>query len=117
LTPIVANWTLLVSTFACLSRNNSSAWSALPSAETPTVLPARSLMAWMSLAAFGAVTSANNGSRPVAAAEHAAKRVENVATGGFDRARGQIGITRSADMLSQGPSGIVGHHRLPARSN
>ena len=44
-----------------------SAWSALPSAETPTVLPSRSLIDLILSAVFGAVTRANSGSRPVTA--------------------------------------------------
>ena len=51
--------------------------------------------------------------RRAAAAEHAAKRIENVAAGGCDGAPGQIRITRAADMLRQCPSGIVGHRFFP----
>ena len=64
---MVANFTLVASALACLRRKSASAWSALLSAETPTVLPSRSLIVWIWLAVLGAVTTANSGSRPVTA--------------------------------------------------
>src|SRR6266446_6160203 len=48
-----------------------------------------------------------------AAAEHAAKGIENIAASRFDGARGQIRVAGAANMLGQGPSGIVGHDLLP----
>jgi hypothetical protein len=43
-----------------------------------------------------------------AAAEHAAEGVEDIAAGGFDGARGQVGTTGAGDVLRNGPGGIVG---------
>ena len=51
--------------------------------------------------------------RTAASAEHAAKGIENIAAGGFDGARGQIRVAGAANVLGQGPSGIVGHDLLP----
>jgi hypothetical protein len=45
-----------------------------------------------------------------AAAEHAAKCVMDVAAGGFDGARRQIGVARAADVLGESPGRIIGHH-------
>ena len=46
-----------------------------------------------------------------AAAEHAAKCVEDIAAGGLDGASRQIGVARAADVLGESPSRIIGHHR------
>src|SRR5207244_3182370 len=51
--------------------------------------------------------------RGAAAAEHAAKGIENIAAGGFDGARGQIRVAGAANVLGERPSGIFGHHLLP----
>src|ERR1700732_1095084 len=51
--------------------------------------------------------------RGAASAEHAAKGIKNIAAGGCDGARGQIRVAGAANVLGQGPSGIVGHHLLP----
>ena len=45
-----------------------------------------------------------------AAAEHAAKCVEDVAAGGLDGASRQIGVARAADVLGESQSWIIGHH-------
>ena len=50
--------------------------------------------------------------RRAAAAEHAAKGVEDVATGGFDGARRQIHIAGAANVLGERPSGVIGHGLL-----
>ncbi len=50
--------------------------------------------------------------RRAAAAEHAAKGVENVAAGGKGGARGQIGVAGAADVPGERPGRIVGHHSL-----
>jgi hypothetical protein len=52
-----------------------------------------------------------------AAAEHATERVEDIAAGGFDGARGQVGIFPAADMLREGPGRIVGRHLLSGRES
>ena len=54
--------------------------------------------------------------RRAAAAEHAAKRIENIATGGFDGARRQICIAGAANVPGERPSGVVGHGLLPTVS-
>ena len=64
---MVAKRTFAGSTDARRSRKSMSAWSALPSADTPTVRPARSSMRPISPARPGAVTAANSGKRPVVA--------------------------------------------------
>src|SRR6267378_7613948 len=51
--------------------------------------------------------------RGPAAAEHAAKSIEEIAAGGFDGARRQIRVAGATNVLGQGPSGIVRHHLLP----
>jgi hypothetical protein len=50
--------------------------------------------------------------RGAAAAEHAAKRIKDIPADRFDGARGQIRITGAANVLGQGPRGIIGHHVL-----
>ncbi|HZU91471.1 MAG TPA: glutathione S-transferase family protein [Stellaceae bacterium] len=51
--------------------------------------------------------------RGAAAAEHAAKGVENVAAGGFDGACRQIRVAGAANVPGQRPGGVVGHCLLP----
>jgi hypothetical protein len=52
--------------------------------------------------------------RSAAAAEHAAKCVENVTTRGFDGACRQFCVAGATNMLSERPSGVVCHGLLPA---
>jgi hypothetical protein len=54
--------------------------------------------------------------RRTAAVEHAAKGVENVASGCFDGARGQIRVAGAANVLGERPGGVVGHRLLPVGS-
>src|SRR5689334_14470581 len=51
-----------------------------------------------------------------AAAEHAAKRIEDIATGRCDRARRQIRIAGTANVPGENPSGVVSHDLLPCVS-
>jgi hypothetical protein len=55
--------------------------------------------------------------RRAAAAEHAAKRIKNIAAGGFNGARGQTQVPRAANVLGQRPSGIFGHLSSPTGSD
>src|SRR5215217_6695908 len=48
--------------------------------------------------------------RRTAAAEHAAKCIEDVAAGGLNGASRQIAVARAADVLGESLSRIIGHH-------